>query len=366
MVARRALTWCAEVLEEIYLNIIAGRSRNPLAAAVRGGLALAELPYRRLMRMRNRRYDQQLERSHDLGRPTISVGNITAGGTGKTPVVQWLADALCHAGRRPAVLMRGYRKSGSCSSDEQVMLQNLLPGVMVEADADRVAGAKTVLSRDGQTDCFILDDGFQHRRAKRHCDLVLINAVEPFGFGHVHPRGLLREPLSGLARAHAVLITHASEVSAEALLQRQNAIAAHTSAPVFHCDHVNDVLVASSGVQRRPVEFLRAMPFALFTGIGQPQSVIARLGAFGQAYKGARLFDDHHHYTSGDMELLRKFGREVGAQILVTTDKDWAKLAAMWPTDAAMPPLYRLGLRIAFWDGEEPTLFGLINRAIRM
>ena len=348
------------VLEQAYLNIISGRSRNPLAAIARGMLSAAQIPYRALMQARNRLYDTRPLRSIDLGRPTVSVGNITAGGTGKTPVVQWLASALGAAGQTPAVLMRGYKKAGAAISDEQVMLVNLLPDIWIEADPDRIAAARRVLVGQPKTTCFILDDGFQHRRARRNFDLVLIHAGEPFGFGHVHPRGLLREPLAGLNRATAILITHASEVGPEQLLETQQTLRQHTAAPIFHCDHVTDRIISADESETRELSDLAHLPFLLVTGIGQPQTLGASLRRFPAAYKAERFYDDHHHYTVADVDAIRASCRQSDAEIVVTTEKDWVKLEPLWLARPAMPPLYRLCLNMRFWEGEEAPLLSML------
>ena len=348
------------VLEQKYLNLISGKTRGPLAAAARGVLGLAELPYSLAMRKRNQRYDAG--GTYFLNRPTISIGNITAGGTGKTPIVQWLADELKQTGHHPAILMRGYRKTGSQASDEQTVLADSLPGIPVEANPDRIAAAAFVLRGYPQTSCFLLDDGFQHRRVHRNFDLVLINAAEPFGFGHVHPRGLLREPLCGLKRASAILITHASEVSPEALLQTQDTIRQHTSAPIFHADHVNTCIVSADNRTTRELSDLATIPFMLFTGIGQPQPLCASLKRFASAYKTEYLFDDHHHYSPADISTLEVVRQLSRAQILLTTEKDWAKLKPIWPPDN--PYLYRLQLSIRFWESEQDPFLHMISKSL--
>ena len=165
---------------------------------------------------------------HRLPHPTISVGNITTGGTGKTPVVRWLAERLQEQGRRPAVLMRGYRSEGGIS-DEQSLLQQQLPEIPVIANPDRVRGAADATQKQNDIDTFILDDGFQHRRVHRDFDLVLIDATAPFGFGHILPRGSLREPLSGLRRANALLITRSSQVDVNRLKEIEVELARHSS-----------------------------------------------------------------------------------------------------------------------------------------
>lgn len=350
-------------MEQRYLKVIAGASGAPLHTLARGMLGIAELPYSAIMRLRNAAYDSGTKPAHELGRPTISVGNITAGGTGKTPVVAWLAEMLETAGITPAVLMRGYRKSRAVHSDEQMLLGSQLPRVIVEANPNRVEGAAAAITRDDTIGCFVLDDGFQHRRVRRQFDLVLINATEPFGFGHVHPRGLLREPLSGLSRASAMLITHASEVPPETLLKTQEQIRRFTRAPMFHCDHLN-AEIAGSGGETRELSDLAMIPFMLFTGIGHPQPLANSLRRFASAYKGERFYDDHHHYVNADVAALVADAQACGAKALLTTEKDWVKLQSLWQASPIGVPLYRLRLCIRFWENEEHSLAALIRTAI--
>ncbi|MBI4878532.1 MAG: tetraacyldisaccharide 4'-kinase, partial [Planctomycetes bacterium] len=166
--------------------------------------ALASLPYGLAVRLRNRAYDAGLLRARCAAAVVVSVGNLSVGGTGKTPLVAMLARAARAAGRTPAILLRGYRRGArrAAESDEAALHARLAQGVLVVADPDRVRGAERALAAGA--DLLILDDGFQHRRLKRDLDLVLADARDPFAGGRLLPRGLLREPLSSLARAHAL------------------------------------------------------------------------------------------------------------------------------------------------------------------
>lgn len=347
--------------ERQYLDIISGKAKGALPAVARALLQAAEVPYASAMDLRNSLYDRGVLKHHDLGRPCISVGNLTAGGTGKTPVVQWLAGNLLARSSRPAVLMRGYRKAGSDASDEQQMLQAALPGLVVVANPDRVAAARSLLAERPEITHLILDDGLQHRRAGRDFNLVLINAQAPFGFGHVHPRGLLRERLSGLARADAVLVTHATEIPTQQLTALQDAIRRHTAAPVFQCDHIADGLTSTDGLHTLPLDELSASPFVLFTGIGHPESLSSRLRAM-KGFRSEIRFTDHHHYRQDDLAMLREEARRGGATVLVTTEKDWAKLRPLWTAD--LPILYRVRLRLQFAPEHEVALLAKIHAVL--
>jgi tetraacyldisaccharide 4'-kinase len=275
----------------------------------------------------------------------VSIGNITTGGTGKTPVTRWLAEKLIAAGLRPAVLLRGYK-----GGDEQKLLQSQLPSIPVHANPSRIDGAQEVLKTE-KIDLFILDDGFQHRKIHRDFDLVLIDASNPFGFGHVLPRGLLREPMDGLSRAHAFLITHAElgclpEI--EQTLRRFN-----PDAPIYRSRHV------ATGLQD-----LSGQKVLVFCGIGNPSSFLKQIESTGATIVNSRAFNDHHQYSAEDLTNLRNRARMAGAEALVTTEKDWVKLADIVDQVGDLPPIVRAQLTIQFENDDEQKLFERIRDAI--
>jgi tetraacyldisaccharide 4'-kinase len=357
-------------LDQFALEALSGRSRSWSARGVRTLTGVAEPGYAALMRVRNGLYDRGVFRVVGLGRPAVSVGNLTAGGTGKTPVVRWLAEAMRQRQRRAAILLRGYMRGQSVQSDEAAMLEELLNRgaavpVEIEANADRVAGAAAVLARRPETELFILDDAFQHRRAGRNFDLVLIDATEPFGFGHVHPRGLLREPMEGLRRADALLLTRADAVSPKRLgeitdvLRRWN-----REAPIYRCAHHHAGLLDGRGAGL-PIETLGKQRFFAFAGIGRPGALEAQLQRWGKSYVGGHWFNDHHTYTEQDLLELIAEARRARADALLTTDKDWVKLArrqTLWEEQGL--PLWRLDLRTQFSEGDEERLLEQITASL--
>src|SRR4051794_35567561 len=223
-------------MEQAFRRVISGQQTGVGAALLRGVTRVLEPIYAAVVASRNRGYSAGIIASNRARRPVVSVGNITTGGTGKTPVVRWLADRLRERGMRPAVLLRGYKARPGERGDEQRLLDELLnpPGtaspVIVHANPDRLQGAKAVLRDHPDVDVFILDDGFQHRRLQRDFDLVLIDATTPFGYEHVLPRGLLREPLSGLSRASAFLLTRVDQALPGAVDASQRDIRRRASA----------------------------------------------------------------------------------------------------------------------------------------
>lgn len=349
------------------LSILEGSDRSLVASLLRLGIAAVEPGYAAAMRVRNWMFDTGLKRAIPLGRPTISIGNLTTGGTGKTPVVRWLAERLRDAGQRPAVLMRGYGATAGTSGDEQRELDRALnpPGtainIPIHANPSRVTGAAAVLHTLPDVTVFLLDDGFQHRRAARNFDLVLVSATAPFGFGHVLPRGLLREPASGLARASAILVTHQSEIEPAALHALHSQLKRLSTAPLFLCDHAPAWLRAEPSGEMKPVASLATGSPLLVAGIGDP-------AAFGQAMDSAagrvlphRWFADHHAYTPADIEGIRQLVASKHCDRVVTTEKDWSKLASLPPGGL---PFEVVQLSVAFAAGDAEALLANIAAAI--
>lgn len=310
-----------------FLNIISGRRRGLIADCVRGALALCAPVYGLGVRLRNRRLNLP-DRTFAAGVPVISVGNLTTGGTGKTPVVAWIVNRLRDTGCRPAILSRGYRSLDGSANDEKLLLDRLCPGVPHVQNPDRVAGAREATG--GGSEVLVLDDGFQHRRLRRDVDVVLIDALNPWGYGHLLPRGLLREPKQGLRRASMVLITRADLIEAPALDDLRRKVARYTSAPILDSAFRPTSLVEATGTTT-PLTDLRNRGVLAFCGIGNPEGFRCTLAALNARLGAASLltFPDHHHYTAADLARIAARARTAGAQLLVTTEKDLVKLPAM-------------------------------------
>jgi tetraacyldisaccharide 4'-kinase len=348
-----------ERTEQFALGVISGETRGIGAALLRGALRAAEPFYAGAMSLRNALYSRGVCRVHRLPRPVVSVGNLTTGGTGKTPVVAWLAASLRDAGHRPAILMRGY------GGDEPRVLEDILNPdaaadrrrIPILADPDRVAAAAQALAEDASITAFLLDDGFQHRRVHRDVDLVLIDATNPFGFGHVLPRGLLREPRRGLARASAFLLTRVDQVSGEAIASIERELRRlKPGAPIYRSRHAASELLDAAG-EAHSIEKLAGNRVFAFCGIGNPASFRRQLEASGAALAGFRAMGDHHRYDAGDLASLEAAAAASDAEALVTTEKDWVKLRPLVQRvepSAAKPRLaiWRVQVQIAF-DPEE-------------
>jgi tetraacyldisaccharide 4'-kinase len=348
--------------EQYFRNVMGGAETSPRAAALRAGLGVAEPFYRGAMRLRNYLFDAGFRKVHRMPVPVVSVGNITTGGTGKTPMVRWLAEQLREAGHRPAILSRGYRAGDAGLGDELTMLDRHLNDgdqapIPLRANPDRVAEGQALLAEHPEVDFLVLDDGFQHRRIARDLDIVLISAANPFGFGHVLPRGLLREPLTGLRRAGAVVITHADQISAEDLENIETQIRRHAPmAPIYRASHEQFGLREARTVYA--MEELARRNYFVFGGIANPENFAKQLARFAPS-TGYRWFPDHHAYTANDLESLDQTARAAGAEILVTTEKDWVKIESL--SARAGLPIWRAQMRIRVFDDHEQRLLGQVS-----
>ena len=295
--------------------------------------------YGRVMNARNAMYDRGSFRAHSLGARTISVGNITTGGTGKTPVVALVAEMLADAGEVPCILTRGYGRrdpgkrvlvsngtevlaTASEGGDEPVELAEKLRGkAAVIADADRVGAAEWARAMLGVT-AFILDDGFQHRRASRDLDIVCVDATDPFGGGELLPAGRLREPIEGLGRADAIILTRSDLAESDGAESRIRE-AAH-GVPVFKAQTRLRRFSGCSGEGVR--EPGRSY---VFCAIGNPTAFETQLRNEGLEIAGFRPYRDHHRYTQRDVDVLVQEARSLAADNLVTTAKDAVKLEGL-------------------------------------
>lgn len=307
----------------LYHEIVSGRRSGLLAGMVRGLLRVLSLPYRTVVALRNGYYDLGLG-TRFVARPCISVGNLTAGGTGKTPMVIWLASRLIADGAKVAVLSRGYRgKAGT--NDELELVGTACPKAVCVANPDRVRAAELVL-QEYTVDALLLDDGFQHRRLGRDLDIVLIDATQPFGYGRLLPGGLLREPIKQLARAHVVIITRASEAPLTSIENLQTTCATFAPhAPVLACNH-RPVGLLDTEAHTADISHLAGVAVYSFAGVGNPLAFRSLLQSSAISIAGFESFPDHHHYTIEDCRALDDRAQQLGASALVTTEKDLIKL----------------------------------------
>lgn len=324
-----------------------GCLRAALSAAV-PGYALGNA-------LRSALFSVGLKRTHALGRPTVSVGNLTTGGTGKTPMVGWVVGQLLERGHRPCILLRGYRGGDEAKEHQQRWGEQ----VKVEPNPDRVAAAKLALDDDPSITCFVLDDGFQHRRAKRDVDLVLIDATNPWGYGSMLPRGLMREPRGALRRADAVVVTRSDQVAPQVLKRVDEAIQVLSGKPpMAHAQH-DWVGLVDDQEEAYDLSVLEDKSVMGVVGIGNPQAFEATLRRHANAVVHCEALPDHHGYKRRELLSLIDLSQTAGAQAIVTTQKDWVKWSVLLEDDAVGLPIYRAALSMGFGDGGE-ALGGLL------
>ncbi len=308
-------------------------------------LSLPAAIYGKIAETRNRLYDKGVLDTFDLGGPTYSIGNLTTGGTGKTPLVAYVAELLAARGERVCILTRGYgrkdpKKRVLVSDGEQILADTDTAGdepielaiklggkAIIIADPDRVSAAEWARRRFGVT-AFVLDDGFQHRRAIRDLDIVCVDATNPFGGGKMLPAGRLREPLSGLARADIVVITRADLVAQTRSL-RDEIEGLAPDAEIFESSNaITGYAPVNAGVPRPP-EPLDVRHVFAFCGIGNPENFFLHLRNEHMNLAGTKIFADHYRYTQADVAAIEAAARSAHADLLLTTAKDGVKLSKM-------------------------------------
>lgn len=307
-------------------------------------IALAPLSglYEALVRSGNALYQHSFFRSHRVAAPVISIGNLTTGGTGKTPLVEWIARELALSGRRVCVLTRGYRREstgrvlvsngaeilagiGEAGDEALLLAENLKGQAAVVCDADRARGAEWAIEKLG-SDVFVLDDGFQHQRLGRDLNIVTIDATNPWGNGMVLPAGILREPRSALSRADCVVITRAGDSDQSAKVHEQiRALAPdvkifRSRMEAVGLRAVNDLAASTT------IEDLKGSPAAAFCAIGNSESFFSLLRRNGVELNPTRAFRDHHKYSPADARSIDDAARAQDAHVLLTTAKDAVKL----------------------------------------
>lgn len=347
------------------MNVVA---RNPFPVEIMPGRWPEELPgaswrwllapawagYAALVRLRGLGFDRGWRRIHRLPAPVLSVGNLVAGGTGKTPVALALARRLAGRGLRPAVVSRGYRGEGG-SNDEA----RLAPDLPTVCDPDRVRGARTALAAGAG--CIILDDGFQHRRLHRDLDLVVVDATRPWGDpdggpGWMLPLGYRREALSALARVQAVWLSRGHLAP-----ERARLLAAELAG--------RGLAVVREATPQRRLTTLSGEPAGmpagavlLASGIGNPLGFELDAGDLGLAVHASLRFPDHHRYRPGDVGRILDRARALTATAVVVTGKDAVKLTALWPTGALPCLVLRAETRLE--PADEAVLDALVARAL--
>ncbi|MDR3117078.1 MAG: tetraacyldisaccharide 4'-kinase [Puniceicoccales bacterium] len=376
----RPLRHFNRTVERFAGDILYDRSRSPMAVGVGAVLHLLSFPFRLLVYLRHLCYLHRILRPQYLGCTVVTVGNLTVGGTGKTPIVELLARELARRGRRVAILSRGYRSrsqpplagllrlishrgeppprivgdgrsvllDSAVAGDEPHMLAKNLPGVVVLTDKNRVRAGHFAIKHFG-CDVLLLDDGFQYRRLHGHLNLLLIDSTRPFGGGKLLPRGILREPPSAMVRATHILLTKsdgAMDPAREAALVRH----AGPGIPILRCRHAPRTLCCLQGDGDLPIAFLFGKKVALFSGIASPDGFEAFVHGTGASVVLRRHFPDHYRFSEEDVQKI--FGRacERGAELVLTTEKDAVRLESRWIYPL---PTYYLRIEMEILHGRE-------------
>jgi len=342
----------AEALETFFLEVVFEERHDFKAKLTRGTLFGGSKVFQVIVKLRRWLYNVRILRDKTLGVQVIAIGNLTVGGTGKTPVVEKFARELRDAGRNVAILSRGYRSKpaplhqqllkkillrdaqtpprivsdgksllldSDSAGDEPYMLASNLKDVVVLVDKDRVKSGRYAIEKFG-CDTLLLDDGFQywHLQGRRH-DVVLIDRQQPFGNEHLLPRGTLREPPSHLARAHWIFITKSDGKTAEL---RERIARLNPTAPIIECVHqplyFEDVFTG----ERKGLDFLTGKKVASLSGIAQPESFEQSLVKLGADHVFSRRFADHHRFTQQEILNAINRAKKRQAEIIVTTQKD--------------------------------------------
>ncbi|MFO7900495.1 MAG: tetraacyldisaccharide 4'-kinase [Planctomycetota bacterium] len=346
---------------------LSGDVRGARAAVVRLALWLASIPYGLVVRVRNVLYDIGVLPEHRVDRPVIAVGNITAGGTGKTPAVEFVVRWFLDHGARPAILSRGYGAADG-RNDEALLLAARLPDVPHRQHKDRFQAAVAAMKLDG-ANALVLDDGFQHRRLARFGNVVLIDATCPFGYGHLLPRGLLREPRKGLRRADVIVVTRADQVGERelsALLRRLDRLAPQP--PRATAIHAPTAAVRFPGGDTADPSVLKGKRLGLFCSIGNPDAFRRTVEQLGAAVEWAAEYPDHHWYSRDAVANICRADNEA-VEAYVTTEKDAVKLGrldggdapGLWPDDRK---LWVLQVELRLTSGEE-AVAQLLKEALR-
>jgi tetraacyldisaccharide 4'-kinase len=324
-------------------------------------------------------YEHRIFRNKPLGCLVVVVGNLTVGGTGKTPVVEKFARTLTERGRKVAILSRGYKSKkeplpkklwrklthgeeappkivsdgktvlldSEVAGDEPYMLACNLPGVVVLCDKNRVKAGSFAIRRFG-CDTLILDDGFQYLPLKGRLNLLLVDKTNPFGNQHLLPRGILREPIKHLSRASYIFLTKSDGTQDEALLEL---IREHNpKAEIIECSHQPQYLQAIDSGERLPLDILKGAHLSAFSGIASPESFENMLRGYGAEIRYNHRFLDHHRFSRAEIQHVYDQAAEAKLDMIVTTEKDAVRLFEdLKPTI----PIYFLRLEIDILSGEE-------------
>jgi len=334
------------------LREIQGGGGGAVGVCARGALRVLSWGWAVGLRAKEGAYALGLRRPVRLDVPVISIGNLAVGGTGKTPFVAWLARRLLASGHHPGILARGYGGPlpERVLNDEGLELAfRLGKDVPQQQDPDRVRGGRALLARHPEVDVILLDDGFQHRRIARDLDIVLLDAMEPFGFDHLLPRGRLRERPAGLKRAHAAVLTRTERVGPAAADAAAARIRAHLRGPLARA--------RTEPKPRSLADELGGARVHAVCGVGNPASFLGLLDDLGAEVVARRILRDHEVMPESTWVDIVAEARAADAECVVTTRKDAVKY------DHLPPEVVVIDVRTVIVEGEA-ELLDLVARAV--
>ncbi len=372
-----------ENIEQYFVGLLSGRGkRGTFDRMLLCVLFIASRFYRMGTQFRIWLYDKRVVRNRAIGCLVVSIGNLSCGGTGKTPVVEVFAKSLSAQGRKVAILSRGYRSKqrslwfrlmhlfdhqkfelppkvvsdghdllldSEYAGDEPYMLASNLKNVAVIVDKDRVKSGLYAIENFG-TDVLILDDGYQYLMLKPHINIALVDSTDPFGNGHVLPRGILREPVKNIRRADYIFLTKSD--GSHKLEHLKKFLRSHnTRAEIIECCHKPQYLekVYERG-EREELSRLKGAKIAALSGIACPASFEAFLSEFGSEIVATEHFADHHRYTQQEIIDFINKAKSAGAEFIVTTEKDAVRIPKL---DRCDVPMYFLRIQIDILSGQE-------------
>ncbi len=369
-----------EQLEQFAIDVILERRYGKRAALLRTFLYALSLLYTRIIRLRLYLYEKRIMRVHSLGCLVISIGNLTVGGTGKTPLVEKISKELTQAGRKVAILSRGYKSvkrplwdrikdrllfredevpprlvsdgktlflDSEHAGDEPFMLAHNLHNVAVVVDKNRVKGGLYAI-RKFKTDTLLLDDGFQYLPLKERFDIVLIDRETPYGNQFLLPRGTLREPPDHLKRANLIFITKCTGDDISGLKKELRAL--NTHAPIIECRHRAKYLQNVYTEERQPLEFLKELRIGSISGIARPESFEEGLKVLGGDIIFSRQYADHHRFSMQEIVNMITRCKTRGARAVLTTEKDAVRMPRL---EHPALPVYYLRVEIEIIHGQE-------------
>ena len=354
--------------QDAYRKLVSGERSGPGALLLRFVLGIVAQVYRVIICLRNFLYSKGWLRVHRANAVVISIGNITTGGTGKTPLVirlcrQLISDSQFQlSNSQCAILTRGY-KTNQNYQNEPAILAESCPGVQVVVNPDRVAGAAEAVSRFG-VKVLIMDDGFQHRRLGRDLDIVTIDSTVPFGYGKLLPAGLLREPVDSLKRADAAIITRCDRVAEAELTQLEGKL--RQINPEMVVARSVHAPVCAKSMDNREISFeeLKGEKIFAFCGIGNPDAFLNTVKTLGAELVGSKVFDDHYHYTDECLADIDEQARRLNAELILTTQKDWFSFPSSAMSDASEDVDFAyLAIELRFISGED-EITELIKNAL--